>query len=40
MKCRSLEQIVAGMETAPERVAFVDSCRPRHVTAARQATGA
>jgi hypothetical protein len=32
-------QIVAGMETAPELVAFVDSCRPRHVPAARQAIG-
>jgi hypothetical protein len=40
MKCRSLGQNVAGMGTAPEQVAFVDSCCPRHVPAAQQAIGA
>jgi hypothetical protein len=40
MKCRSMGQIVAGMGKAPKQVAYIDSCRPRHVPAARQAIGA
>jgi hypothetical protein len=33
-------KIVAGTGTTSKQVAFVDSCRPRHVPAAQQAIGA
>jgi hypothetical protein len=39
MKSRSRGQIVAIMGTAPEWVAFVDSCRPRHASFAPRAIG-